>query len=88
MAHLIKIGHSQCIRVPQALIKQANLQDKEFDIQVVDNGLLITPLKQVRKGWEEQFKCIPAAEIEQDFNLRHSPLDHSAELATGEAWEW
>ncbi|MCK9396124.1 MAG: AbrB/MazE/SpoVT family DNA-binding domain-containing protein [Methylobacter sp.] len=88
MAHLIKIGNSQGIRIPQPLIKQANLQDKEFEIHVVDNGLLITPIRKTRQGWKEQFKSISAAQIKQDFNETHSNLDHSAELATGEAWEW
>ena len=88
MAHLIKIGNSQGIRIPQPLIKQANLQDKEFEIQVVDNGLLITPIKKTRQGWEQQFRSIPSSQTEQDFNENHSNLDHSAELATGEAWEW
>lgn len=88
MAHLIKIGNSQGIRIPQPLIKQANLQNKEFEIQVVDNGLLITPIKKSRKGWEEQFKNIPVSQIEQDFIETHSNLDHCAELATGETWEW
>ena len=88
MAHLIKIGNSQGIRIPQPLIKQANLQDKEFEIQVVDNGLLITPIKKSRKGWEEQFKRIPVSQTEQDFNETNRSLDHYAELATGETWEW
>ena len=88
MAHLIKIGNSQGIRIPQPLIKQANLQNKEFEIQVVDNGLLITPIKQTRKGWEEQFKSIPVSQAEQDFNETNKNLDHCAELATGETWEW
>ena len=88
MAHLIKIGNSQGIRIPQPLIKQANLQDKEFEIHVVDNGLLITPIRKTRQGWKEQFKSISAAQIKQDFNETQSNLDHSAELATGEAWEW
>ena len=89
MAHLIKIGNSQGIRIPQSLIKQADLQNKEFEIQVVENGLLITPpIKTTRKGWEEQFKCIPVSQIEQDFNETNRNLDHCAELATGEMWEW
>ena len=88
MAHLIKIGNSQGIRIPQELIKQANLQNKEFEIQIVDNGLLITPLKNTRKGWEEQFKNIPVSQIEQDYNETTINLDHCAELATGETWEW
>ena len=88
MAHLIKIGNSQGIRIPQPLIKQAGLQDQEFEIQVVDNGLLITPIKKTRKGWAEQFKSIPVSQVEQGFNETISNLDHSAELATGETWEW
>ena len=85
MAHLIKIGNSQGIRIPQPLIKQANLQDREFEIQVVDNGLLITPIKKTRQGWEEQFKSIPVSQTEQDFNETNRNLGHCAELATGEA---
>ena len=88
MAHLIKIGNSQGIRIPQPLIKQAGLQNEEFEILVVETGLLITPIKKSRKGWEEQFKSIPASQVEQDFNETNSNLDHSAELATGETWEW
>ncbi len=88
MPHLIKIGNSQGIRIPQSLIKQADLQDKEFEIRIVDNGLLITPIKSTRKGWEEQFNNIPVSQAEQDFNETKLNLDHSAELATGETWEW
>ena len=88
MAHLIKIGNSQGIRIPQPLIKQANLQNNEFEIQVVDNGLLITPIKKTRTGWEEQFKNIAASQSDQDFNKTNSNLNHCAELATGESWEW
>ncbi|TRW92828.1 AbrB/MazE/SpoVT family DNA-binding domain-containing protein [Candidatus Methylobacter oryzae] len=88
MAHLIKIGNSHGIRIPQALIKQANLQDREFEFHVVDDGLLITPIKNKRQGWKEQFKKISAAQSEQDFNNSHVHLDHSPELPTGEEWEW
>ena len=88
MAHLIKIGNSQGIRIPQSLIKQAHLQNTEFEIQVVDNGLLITPIKKTRNDWEEQFKSIAVSQIEQDFNETNKNLDHCSELATGESWEW
>ena len=88
MAHLIKIGNSQGIRIPQPLIKQAKLQDQDFEIQVVDNGLLITPIKKTRQGWEKQFRNIPVSQTEQDFNETNGNLDHSAGLATGETWEW
>ncbi|MFZ2449879.1 MAG: AbrB/MazE/SpoVT family DNA-binding domain-containing protein [Methylovulum miyakonense] len=83
MTHLIKIGNSQGIRIPQALIQQAHLENQELTLQVVENGLLITPIKKARAGWEEQFKNLSCLEIDQA-----NQLDHSAELATGEAWEW
>jgi len=88
MAHLIKIGNSQGIRIPQPLIKQANLQDSEFELRVVDNGLLITLIKKTRQDWEQQFKSIPVSQTEHDFKETHNNLDHCAELATGETWEW
>ena len=83
MAHLIKIGNSQGIRIPQTLIQQAHLENQELTLQVVENGLLIKPIKNARIGWEEQFEKLNSLETQQD----HQP-DHSAELATGEAWEW
>ncbi len=43
MAHLVKIGNSQGIRIPKPLIQQAHLEGKELDIQVVNQGILVTP---------------------------------------------
>ena len=53
MAHLIKIGNSQGIRIPKPLIQQAHLEGKELDIQVVNQGILVTPSKKPRQGWKE-----------------------------------
>ena len=52
MAKIIKIGNSQGIRIPKPLIALANLEDKELEYVVMDSGLLITPEKKVRVGWE------------------------------------
>ena len=52
MAKIIKIGNSQGIRIPKPIITLANLQDQELDFVVMDSGLLITPEKKVRVGWE------------------------------------
>jgi len=68
VAHLIKIGNSQGIRIPQPLINKAGLQDKEFEIQVVDNGLLNHPYKKNKKRLGEQFKNITCfLKLEHDF---------------------
>ena len=52
MAKIIQIGNSQGIRIPKPIIALANLQNLELDFVVLDSGLLITPEKKVRVGWE------------------------------------
>ena len=52
MAKIIKIGNSQGIRIPKPIIALGNLEDKELKFVVMDSGLLITPEKQVRIGWD------------------------------------
>ena len=52
MAKIIQIGNSQGIRIPKPLIALANLEGKELKYVVMDSGLLITPEKKVRVGWE------------------------------------
>ena len=52
MAKIIQIGNSQGVRIPKPLIALANLEGKELKYVVMDSGLLITPEKKVRVGWE------------------------------------
>ena len=52
MAKIIQIGNSQGIRIPKPIIALAKLEDKELEFVVMDSGLLITPQKKVRIGWE------------------------------------
>ena len=52
MAKIIQIGNSQGIRIPKPIIALAGLEDKELDFVVMDSGLLITPQKKARVGWE------------------------------------
>jgi antitoxin MazE len=58
MAHLVKIGNSQGIRIPKPLIRQAHLEGKELDIQVVKQGILVSPSKKPREGWEKAIETI------------------------------
>ena len=53
MAKIIKIGNSQGIRIPKPIITLANLEDQELDFVVLDSGLLITPEKKARIGWDK-----------------------------------
>lgn len=61
MAHLVKIGNSQGIRIPKPLIQQAHLEGKELDIQVVNQGILVTPSKKPREGWKKTIETIIAS---------------------------
>lgn len=56
MTHLVKIGNSHGIRIPKPLIEQAQLEGKDLQLQVVEGGLLITPKKGARAGWEESIE--------------------------------
>jgi len=58
MAQLVKIGNSQGIRIPKPLIQQAHLEGKELDIQVVNQGLLVTPRIKPRESWEKAIEAI------------------------------
>jgi len=52
MARLIKIGNSQGVRIPKPIISIANLENQELDFIVLNEGLLITPEKKSRAGWQ------------------------------------
>ena len=52
MAKIIKIGNSQGIRIPKPIISLANLENQELEFVLLDSGLLITPEKKVRTGWD------------------------------------
>jgi len=61
VVHLVKIGNSQGIRIPKPLVEQAHLEGKELKLQLVDDGLLISPEKQAREGWAEEIERTIAA---------------------------
>ena len=84
MANLVKIGNSKGIRIPKALIEQAHLEDKELKLQIVKDGLLVSPSKKPREGWKEAIETSLATHGKE-------PLDSEwldASLASEEEWEW
>ncbi len=81
MATLIRIGNSQGIRIPKAIIEQAQLSNKDLEFKIVDDGLLIHSVKKPRQGWKEQFdKVVQLQKSDQEW------LD--APLADTGEWEW
>ena len=84
MAHLIKIGNSQGIRIPKLLIEQADLDGKDLQLQVVEGGLLISPRKATREGWKESIE--DTLKIHGTETLDREWLD--ARLSTDDDWRW
>jgi len=53
MTTLTKIGNSQGIRIPKPLIQQAHLENANLELEVLENGLLIKPIKKIqRENWK------------------------------------
>lgn len=57
---LTKIGNSPGVRIPKPIIQQTGLDKHEFERRVVNNGLLLSPLKSHRQEWaaaaQEQYQ--------------------------------
>ena len=84
MAHLVKIGNSQGIRIPKPLVEQAQLEGRELKLQVVSNGLLVTPSKRAREGWKESIES--AIAVHGVEAIDNEWLD--ATLTSDEELEW
>jgi antitoxin MazE len=54
---LVRIGNSQGIRIPRAVIEQAGLQG-ELDLQVRRKQLVVRQAHRPREGWEDRFRAM------------------------------
>ena len=61
MAQLVQIGNSRGIRIPKALIEQAGLENRELELKVLEEGLLVLPVRVGRQGWEAAFRSMRSA---------------------------
>ena len=82
MTQLIRIGNSQGVRIPKALIQQAHLAGHSLEFKVVKTGLLLKPIKKAREGWEQK---INQAISQQDEVVDNDWLDATL---TDDDWEW
>lgn len=75
MAELIRIGNSQGIRIPKALIEQAGLEG-ELELKVTSRGLLVKPKQHPRAGWQAAFEAASeAGELTLDTEWLAAELD-------------
>ncbi len=52
---IVQIGNSKGIRLSKTIIEKYNLRDK-VDLILEKDQIIITPLTEPRKGWEDAFK--------------------------------
>ncbi len=79
-ASIIRIGNSRGLRLPKPIIEQCGF-DKEVEIEIRNNEIIIRPAKRPRHNWEQAFKSM--AERGDDM-LIESPDTAWDE----EEWEW
>jgi len=57
MVHIIHIGNSFGVRIPKTIIQEVGFKENmDLVFKVTEEGLLISPAKQAREGWEQKFK--------------------------------
>jgi antitoxin MazE len=82
-ARLVKMGKSRGIRLPQAFLDQADI-DEEVELEVKDDQVVVRLVPRPRRNWEKQFDGMTAR---GDDRL----LDSKAFSLTGwdeEKWVW
>ncbi len=84
MPSLISVGHTKAIPIPKIFVDQAHLENKELQFKVLKEGLLISPVKSVRKSWKESIEAILKKNGQEIPDK--SWLD--APLTSSEEWEW
>ena len=77
---IISVGNSKGIRIPKAILEQCRF-NKEAEMEVQGNVLLIKPVKKVREGWDKSFQLMH--ERKEDALVINDSLDMEMEN-----WEW
>ena len=80
---IVRIGNSQGIRIPKALLEETGLHG-EVEISAEDDSLVIRPAKRPRAGWAAAFQ-------EMARRGDDALLDDAAPSLSGwdeDEWEW
>lgn len=56
---IVKIGNSQGIRIPKLLLEQSGIDiDKEVEIEVEGDRLIVRAAPKIRVGWDKSFAAM------------------------------
>lgn len=82
-ARLVRMGKSRGIRLPQAFLEQAEL-DEEVELEVQDDQVVIRLVPRPRRGWDKQFDGMTARGDDRLLDSRAFSLTAWDE----EKWVW
>ena len=54
---IIKIGNSQGVRLPKALLAMSGIEN-DIEVAVTKGAIIIRPAKKARQGWTEHFEAM------------------------------
>lgn len=81
MTRIVRIGNSRGIRIPKALLEQADLPE-QVELQAEPGRLVVTAARSPREGWAEAARRMHAA---GDDVLLDPPQSSTFD---DEEWEW
>jgi len=82
-ARLVRIGNSQGLRLPKAVIEQANLGE-EIEVEASHHEIVLRPSRRARAGWGEQFQAMSQ---NGDDTLLDAPAVTTSQWDNDE-WNW
>jgi len=77
---IIKIGNSRGLRLPKPILEQCGFE-KEVEMEVRNNEIVIRPVKRPRHNWEQAFKTMAEKSDDTLIEFPDSKWDE-------EEWEW
>ena len=81
ITRIVRIGNSRGIRIPKALLDQAELPD-EVELQAEPGRLVVRATRTPRDGWENAARAMRAAGDDELLDLPHANAFDERE------WEW
>ena len=80
LTDVVRIGNSKGIRIPAVILKECNIKDK-VEMEVKDGKIIIKPVDNARKGWDESFKAM-RANNDDNMIIEENTLENIGD------WEW
>ncbi|GAB6887039.1 AbrB/MazE/SpoVT family DNA-binding domain-containing protein [Desulfothermus okinawensis JCM 13304] len=71
---IIKIGNSRGVRIPKPILELCGF-DKEVELEVRNNEVIIRPVKSPRQNWEQAFKVMSEKGDDTLINIPDSKWD-------------